>query len=434
MNIDWSTISRVHLIGIGGVGISALARLLIDRGIVISGTEDNESSETLDGLRAQGVSISLDLDPHALPEAQCYIYSDAWLTKHPQVLKEARRRKTLVLSYFEALGSIARLKKVIAIAGAHGKTTTTAMMTDVLEAGGLDPTAIIGSLRDKTESNFRSGKGNYFIVEADEYRRHFLNFSPEILVITNIDADHLDYYHDLGDIQSAFQTLAQKVPAKGFLVCNTGEEAIQPIIKGLSCSIVDYRPFIDPTLSLQVLPLHYPNVAAVLAVATLIGIDPLLARQTLSHFSGTWRRFEYKGKTKKGARVYDDYAHHPTEIAITLTSVRKQFPEGNLLVVFQPHLYSRTRFLMEEFAGAFSVADDILIAPIFAAREASEPAVSSHVLAEKIRTRGKQVQALDSFSEIEEYLLAHARGGDTIVVMGAGDIYRVAQHITLKPL
>lgn len=205
----------MHLIGIGGVGISALARLLLSRGKRVSGVEDNESQETLAALQEQGVSISRDLTPEALPQADCYVYSDAWLAKHPELLEEARTRGVDVISYFEALGSITHDYKVIAVAGAHGKTTTTAMVADVLEAAGLDPTSVVGSLLVKTKSNYHEGTSDYFVVEADEYMRHFLVFEPYIVLITNIDADHLDYYADLADIESAFRALVEKVPTTG---------------------------------------------------------------------------------------------------------------------------------------------------------------------------------------------------------------------------
>ena len=419
---------HIHIIGIGGIGISALARMFAHQGKNISGTNDSESPETLDELRSQGVPISLSLEPDELPAAECYIYSDAWLTNHPEVIDEARSRGVPVLSYFEALGAVTKGYELIAVTGAHGKTTTTAMLTDVLEAGGLDPTAVIGSLRAKTRSNFRAGESKYFIVEADEYRRHFLHFLPKILVILNIDTDHLDYYKDTEDIQGAFRELAEKVPQDGCIVYDSADENTRAVLKNLVCTLVDYRPYFDPALSLKVLPLHRMNAAAVLAVADILHINQETAKKTLADFSGTWRRFEYKGKTKNGALVYDDYAHHPKEIETTLRSVREQFPGKKIIVAFHPHLFSRTRALMNGFAAAFEDADDILIAPIFPAREAPDPAVTSEILANKITEHGKQAKAL-TFDEIETYLRS-AGEGDLILTMGAGDIYKVAEKLT----
>ena len=423
---------KIHIIGIGGIGISALARLLLHEGKQVSGTNDSESPETLDGLRSRGVSISLSLAPNELPSAECYIYSDAWPANHPKVMEEARSRGVLTLSYFEALGEVTKKYKLIAVAGAHGKTTTTAMLTDVLEAGGLDPTAVVGSLRAKTLSNFRAGKGEYFIVEADEYRRHFLNFSPHILVILNIDTDHLDYYRDLADIQSAFRQLAERVTADGYVIHDSADENTRSVIEQLSCKVVDYRAYVDSALPLKVLSLHQANAGAVVAVAQILEIDHMVAKKALSEFTGTWRRFEYKGTTKQGALVYDDYAHHPKEIETTLRSVREQFGDKRIIVAFHPHLYSRTRALMEGFAGAFSDANDVLIAPIFSAREEPDPSVTSEILAAKITGRGKSAQAL-TFEGIREYLEENGKQGDLIITMGAGDIYKVAEQLTKRP-
>jgi UDP-N-acetylmuramate--alanine ligase len=421
----------IHLIGVGGIGISALARLLHHRGKEISGTEDNQSPETLDPLRAVGVHISLDLDPKKLPQADCYIYSDAWPRNHPEVMGEARSRGVPMYSYAEALGEIANQSKcLIAVAGAHGKTSTTAMLIDVLEAGGLDPTAVVGSLRAKTKSNFRAGGGDYFVVEADEYMRHFLNFSPKILIITNIDADHLDYYKDLADIQSAFRELAEKVPADGYIVCDPNDTKVAPVIQGLACTIVDYQKYFDPQLPMKVLSLQRINAAAVLAVADILKINQSVTKQALREFSGTWRRFEYKGTTKDGAVVYDDYAHHPKEIAMTLASVREMFRGKKIIVAFQPHLYSRTKLLLNDFASAFKDADEVIIAPIFAAREEPDPSVSSEILAQKISEQGTKATACDSLVEVFTTLsTGNYQLPIVIVTMGAGELYKIAEKL-----
>ena len=420
---------HVHLIGIGGIGISALARMLLERGYDLSGTNDSESKETLDELRAGGVAISLDIEPKNLPHADLYIYSDAWLTNHPEVITEARSRGVSVVSFYEALGEVAnKAECLVVVAGSHGKTTTTAMLIDVLEAGELDPTGWVGSLRAKTKSNFRAGGTKYFVGEADEYRRHFLNYTPKILVITNLEADHLDYYKDLADVQSAFRELAQKVPTDGFVVCDTSDKNVQPVIAGLQCGIIDYRSHFDPSLPLKVLSLHRINAAAVLAVAHLLMIDEQVARTALADFVGTWRRFEYKGGTARGAVVYDDYAHHPTEVATTLRSVREQFPDKKIIVIFHPHLYSRTKAFMAEFATAFRDADEVLVAPIFAAREKPDPATTSEILVEKIHAAGKPARALASLEAAADYIKNGPEKGDLVVTMGAGDIYKAAEQ------
>lgn len=426
---------RIHLIGPGGVGISALARLLLAQGKHISGTEDNQSPETLDFLRAQGVEISLDLEPSRLPVAECYIYSDAWPRNHPDIIAEARSRSVPMFSYYEALGHIANQSDcLIAVSGAHGKTSTTAMLIDVLEAGGLDPTAIVGSLRAKTKSNFRAGSNGYFIVEADEYMRHFLNFQPNILVITNIDADHLDYYRNLADVQSAFRELVQKVPNDGFIICDPNDPNVAPVVQDSSAKVIDYQTFYDSQLPMKVLPLQRINAAAVLAVAQVLGIDQTVARNALAEFSGTWRRFEYKGKARSGAVVYDDYGHHPKEIALTLASIRQMFPDKQLVVAFQPHLYSRTKLLLDDFATCFKDADEVFLAPIFAAREETDPSISSEILARKIIDMGTPAYVYSSIERLTQCLTAKSAevGKDGLILtMGAGELYKVAEELTV---
>lgn len=416
------------MVGIGGIGMSALAQLYAHEGAEVSGSDRSEQPTTK-LLREKGIAISIGHSASSISEdTQLLVYSDAIPVDSPERM-QAHKLGIPEESYFEALGKIANQKKVIAVSGAHGKTTTTAMLIDVLEATGLDPTAVVGSLRAKTKSNFRAGEGEYFVVEADEYRRHFLNFNPFILVITNVDADHLDYYRDLADIQSAFRELAQRVPAEGFVICDPYSESVQPVLQNLSCTIVDYKKYFDPVLPLKVLALNRINAAAVLAVADILNVDRAVAREALAHFNGTWRRFEYKGETKNGALLYDDYGHHPREIATTLKSVREQFSDKRIVVAFHPHLYSRTKALLTDFTQAFADADEILIAPIFAAREELDPEISSEILAQKICAQGKDAKAFDSLEAVGEYLAKNTRAGDLIITMGAGDIYTIGQRL-----
>lgn len=426
---------RIHFIGIGGVGISSLARLLLHDKKEISGTNDSESPETLNELRDKGVSISLDLDPEKIPKADLYIFSDAWRTNHPEVLQQIRSAGIPSLSYFEALGKVANEYYLIAVSGAHGKTTTTAMLIDVLEEAGLDPTAVVGSLRAKTKSNFRAGKSKYFIVEADEYMRHFLYFDPDILVITNIDADHLDYYRDLADIQSAFHELAERTAQKGgYIVADIKNERVKPVVERLG-GVVDYTKFVDPTLKLKVPGVHnLMNAGTALAVADLLKIKKEVAKQALETFSGTWRRFEFKGKMPHGALVYDDYGHHPTEVKVTLKAAREQFPDKKIVVAFQPHLYSRTKILFNDFAKAFGDVDEVLVAPIFAAREAPDPEVSHISLANAITKESIVVSAV-TFDEIEKRardLDAEEKDNLVFITMGAGELYKVAEKVVQK--
>jgi UDP-N-acetylmuramate--alanine ligase len=436
MNLDFSKIKKVHFIGIGGIGISALARLMVAQGKEISGTNDSLSPETLDELRAQNVIISLDQTPASLPLAHAYVYSDAWLTNNPAIIEAAKKKGAPVLSYFEMLGLISKEYTVIAIAGAHGKTTTTAMVADLLEDAGFDPTVVVGSLRAKTKSNFRKGKSKYLVVEADEYRRHFLNFNPHILIILNIDDDHLDYYKDMRDIKDAFTELVEKVDRDGYVICDKELPHIEDVVKNAKCTVVDYELFGDYNLELKVPGQHnLSNAAAVLAVADVLKIPRTEAKKSLEAFSGTWRRFEHKGKTKAGAEVYDDYGHHPAEVKATLQGAKELFSDKKIVVVFQPHLYSRTKQHLTAFGSAFDYADDVVIAPIFAARESKDESISSELVAveifkHKAKTSllGGQAQSLPTFDAIENYLKQF--GNDTIIItMGAGDIYKVANNL-----
>lgn len=427
--INLNSYKHIHCIGIGGIGISALARLLVHNGKTVSGTNDNESKETLDDLRAKGVVVTVSLDPKDLPVADLYIYSDAWKTFAPEVLEEAKKRDVPVLSYFEALGIVANAYYLIAVSGTHGKTTTSAMITDVLEAGYLDPTAIVGSLRTKTKSNFRAGKGKYFVAEACEYMRHFLNFSPHILVITNIDTDHLDYYKDLADIQSAFRELALKVPNDGVVICRKNDPNVKPVIEGLRCEVVDYSER-ALTSKLKVPGAHNrENAKAAQAVADFLQVPKDKIQTALENFTGTWRRGEYKGKTQKGVVVYDDYAHHPAEVKAALQGFRELFTDKKLTVVFQPHLYSRTRLLLDDFADALSGFDTVIIAPIYAAREKDDGTISGNDLAKKIQEKNKNVTYIETFEAIEKELMQNAKDGDVVITIGAGDVYKIGEKL-----
>jgi len=416
---------HVYIVGIGGIGLSAFAQLLKAQGALVSGS-DRGDSPTTELLRSKGIDVFVGHDASNIPAGtELLVYSDAVPTHNPERAR-AHDLNIPQMSYFEALGLAANQKKVIAVSGAHGKTTTTAMLIDVLEDAGLDPMGVVGSLRSKTKTNFREGKGEYFIVEADEYLRHFLNFNPTILVITNIDADHLDYYRDLADIQSAFKALVQKVPADGVIVCNAQDEKVKPVLEGAQARIIDYTEYMSEPFSLKVLPFNKVNAAAALGAALASGVAKEKAVETLSAFTGTWRRFEYKGTTKTGAIVYDDYGHHPTEINATLTSAREHFPGKRVIVAFHPHLFSRTKKLFQEFVEAFDAADRVLIAPIFAAREAADPTISHIMLAEALQKRGKDAVALGSLGAVTEEIL-HAKEGDVFITMGAGDIYKAGE-------
>ena len=369
---------------------------------------------------------------------------------------EAKARNIKILTYPETLNIISKQKYTIAVSGTHGKTTVTAMVAKVMIDAGLDPTVIVGSLIGDT--NFIMGKSKYLVVEADEYKKSFHNLEPSILVINNLDLDHLDFYKDLANIQDSFLHLAKKIPADGFLVCNTKLPNLKPIINNVNCQIVDYGQLELKEKLLVPGEHNRQNAKTALVVAKALGVDLKKAEISLSQFSGTWRRFEYKGKTNTGALVYDDYAHNPQKVAAALQGAREMFPDKRIVVVFQPHLFSRTKLLLNEFAGAFSDADEIILTPIFPAREAFDPTISSEILAERINStspairmstssylrggkesnvsspsltkegaRGQLCSAFKNFSDIENYLKSTLGPSDVLITMGAGEQYKIGE-------
>ncbi|MEI8174641.1 MAG: Mur ligase family protein [bacterium] len=413
MNINLKQIKKIFFIGIGGIGISALAKMALSRGIIVSGVNDEEG-KTIDSLKELGIEV-MSKTVFDIPDADLYVYSDAWLYRGPEILEKAKQTGKPVLSYFEALGQFAKDYKVIAIAGTHGKTTTTAMVSDILIDAGLDPTCVIGSFVKKFSSNFRKGNSKYLVVEADEYNRHFLNFNPYIAVVTNIEADHLDCYKDLADIKDAFNKFISQSENK----------------------ILDYIKYLDKVPKLSVPGEHNRmNGAAAMAVANILGIKEEVAQKSLAEFSGTWRRLEKKGETKEGIIIYDDYAHHPTEIKASLQALREFYPkdEYKITVLFQPHLYSRTKALFDDFVTSFEGADQVLLLPIYFARESKDESISSEKLAKAINQimnkEGDEAKAFSDF-EIAEIFVKSLKLGkkDVFITMGAGEAYKVADKV-----
>lgn len=427
--VVWGEMRRIHFIGIGGIGMSGLARLMLHDKKVVTGSDLKPTHVTC-GLEALDIKVFYgQIKENITEDIDVFIYSDAVKSDNLEY-KAAKATKKPMLSYFEALGQIANQYYLIAVAGTHGKTTTTAMLIDIFEETGNDPTAIVGSLRGKSGSNFRGGKSKYFIVEADEYERHFLHFTPDVLVITNIEADHLDYYKNLADIQNTFQKLVGNINDGGILVCNPEDPNVAPVLEKFSGTVVDYTSYIDPLLNLKVIGEHnYQNAAAAAAAADAVGIKEADTKRSLEGFAGTWRRFEYRGDMPKGAKLYDDYAHHPTEIRATLKAAREHFRSKRIVVAFHPHLYSRTKLLFDDFAAAFRDADDVFIAPIFAAREKDDGTITHKMLAEGIKKQGTSAHACDSFDDIVERLRLQDGPNLVIITMGAGDIYTIAEKL-----
>lgn len=432
--MDFSKIKTVHFIGVGGIGTSAVARMFVLEGKKVSGS-DMAESEVTGGLREAGATIVIGEDANNIPaDCDLVIYTIAISKEHAELM-EAKKRGIPVISYPEALGVISKDKYTIAIVGTHGKTTTTAMVAKILMDAGLDPTVIIGSFLFDTpvdircpqqacghlmststgRTNFVAGKSKYLVVEGCEYRRSFLNLHPKILVVTNIDADHLDYYKDLDDIKSAFAELAAKLPKDGVLINDFAGIALPN----------DFKLKIPGTHNLE-------NAKAALAVAQILGISPSIALGALKDFSGTWRRFEYRGKAKNGALVYDDYGHHPTEIEATLQGAREAFPTQKIVVVFQPHLYSRTKDHLAAFGQCFARADAVILLPIYAAREKDQGDINSQMVVDKIKNNGKDAYFVETFASAAALAQKLSGTGDLILTLGAGETNKVADILVSR--
>lgn len=423
---------KVFLIGIGGIGISAFARMCLAWGMEVSGVNDEESPKTLNPLRELGVKIIFKKDYKELPEADLYVYSDAWPFRGPEIIESARLTGKPVLSYYEALGVFSKnYKKIIAIAGTHGKTTTTAMTGEVLIGGGLNPTIEVGSFVKSFDSNYKDGGKEFLVIEADEFNRHFLNFYPEITVITNIEVDHLETYTGINDIQDAFRKLINQT--NKYVIYNGQDKYTIPLVNEYKGRVkfIDYNQFLSKLPKLSVPGLHNRlNASVALAVADILNIKEEVSSEVLKNFKGTWRRIEKRGETKEGTIIYDDYAHHPTEVKASIEGLRELYPKKKLTVVFQPHLYNRTKALFDDFIKCFNGIDEIILLPIYFAREEPDPSISSEKLALAIKKEGDNAIAFFDFKQVEDYLKTKTFGSnDVFVTMGAGEAYKVADNI-----
>ncbi len=417
---------KVHFIGIGGIGISSVARMLLLDGVKVSGS-DRGSSMITDELSKFGADIKIGHSSENVPQdTDLLIYTIAIPNDNPE-LNEAKNRNIRCLTYPQALHEISKDKYTIAVSGTHGKTTTTAMIAKIMMDAGLDPTVIVGSFLKENKSNFISGQSKYLVVEACEYKKSFLNIEPDIAVITNIDNDHLDFYKDINAIKDAFGEFAAKIPKDGWLVIDKKNNIVSSAVENAIAGIVDSGTS-GSNIKLKFPGKHNKDDAKMaIAVAGILGISEKAAEKSLENFGGTWRRFESRGETKNGAIVYDDYAHHPTEIKATLGGTREMFSDKKIIAVFQPHLYSRTKLLMNDFEESFNDADLLLLAPIYAAREKEDESVSSEILSRNIKNT--KALSFSNFEDIEKYLYENLKKGDILITMGAGDIYKIGDII-----
>jgi UDP-N-acetylmuramate--alanine ligase len=444
MDLDLSKIKNVHFIGIGGIGISAIARMMIHDGKKVTG-QDMQEGEIVSELIKMGVEIKIGQSYENIPkDTELIIYTIAIDTYDPDLAKKIKEQTNIpIRSYPEMLGVISKDKYTIAVSGTHGKTTTTGMIAQILTGAEKDPTVIIGSLlagnssrADGRGTNFIAGKSNLLVVEACEYRRSFLNINPKILVITNIDNDHLDYYKDIEDIKSAFHEMAMKVPEDGFVVCNRADTNIADVLKDVKAKIIDWQDYYDENLKLKVPGIHNKkDAAAALAVSGVLEVDKGLAIGFIGEFPGTWKRFEFRGSSSQGTLLYDDYAHHPTEIKATLEGFRELYPKENdwkITVVFQPHLFSRTKLLLDDFAKSFTDADEVILLPIYYAREVDDGSISSEILSDRINKNIANSRAFKDFQSAELYIkdkFLVMNNKNVIVTMGAGEASKVGDYL-----
>ena len=437
---------RIHFIGIGGIGMSGIAEILLTMGYPVSGS-DLRSSPVTERLQALGATI---YSGHAAANAAAsdvVVTSSAVARDNPEVL-EARARKTPVIPRAEMLAELMRLKFGIAVAGMHGKTTTTSMIAAVLAGGALDPTVVVGGRVDAMGSNARLGKSQYLVAEADESDRSFLKLSPILAVVTNLDREHMDAYRDMTDVEDAFVQFMDEVPFYGAVTACADNPALRAILPRVTPRVYTYGESPDADFRLRILrpaadsfstfevntrglvlgpfQLHVPgrhnvlNATAAIAIGIQLGLTPEAIAAGLDGFRGVDRRFQTKGQAR-GVTVVDDYGHHPTEVRATLQAAR-ECGYGRVLVLFQPHRYTRTRDLMEEFATAFGDADALQVLDIYAASEQPLDGVTGEVLAGRIRENGGRVAYAPSLAEAVDRLAADAREGDMILTLGAGNV------------
>ncbi len=430
MTLDLSKIKKVFFVGVGGIGISAIARMMLLEGKEVFGSDMSEGQITHE-LIEHGAKISFGQSFELIPkDADLIVYTTAIKHYDPKLMEQIFNSGITAKSYPEMLSVVTDGKYTIAVSGTHGKTTTTAMIAKILMDADKDPSVIVGSLLKEHKSNLIVGKSEYFVVEACEYERSFLNIKPKILVITNIEADHLDYYKDIEDIKKAFSEMV--LQTGDVVVCST--EIIEQLgLEKSGLKIIDYIKYLDSVPSMKVPGKHNRiDAAAAMAVSSIIGITEDSAQKSLSNFQGTWRRLELKGTTNKGVIVYDDYAHHPTEIKASLQALRELYKKGEkkITVLFQPHLYSRTKALFEEFTTAFNEADNVYLLPIFFAREEPDPTISSEILANAISKNVANTRSFSSFEEAEQFFhKLSLTEGDIFVTMGAGQAYKVGDNL-----
>jgi UDP-N-acetylmuramate--alanine ligase len=446
-------VKRIHFVGIGGIGMSGIAEVLLNLGYRVGGSDLSESETTL-RLRKAGADIAIGHRKDNLRDADVVVTSSAVRPDNPEVAA-AHERAIPVIPRAEMLAELMRLKYGVAVAGTHGKTTTTSLIATVLACGGLDPTAVIGGKLNIFGSNAKLGQGELLVAEADESDGSFLKLSPTIAIVTNIDPEHLDHYRNLEEIQTAFLEFINKVPFYGLAVLCLDHENVQALIPqvkkryvtyGLSTQanyragsisfqgvMTSFRAFENDRelgrISIQMPGLHSVyNALATIATARELDLDFGVVQEALGSFSGVQRRFQIKGE-RGGIMVVDDYGHHPAEIKATLSAAQNGWGRRTV-VIFQPHRYTRTRDLLREFFTAFNQADVLFLLDIYPAGEEPIPGVKSENLYEGIKGHGhKDVTLVSDRKEILEHLLPRLKSGDMVITLGAGDVWKIGETL-----
>ena len=439
---------HVHFIGIGGISMSGLAEILLEEGFTISGSDAKQSALT-DSLAKKGATIYIGQKASNLSIRPALVVYTAAIREDNEEFKAAVDAGIPMLSRAELLGQIMdNYEKSIAVAGTHGKTTTTSMISQILLVAKADPTISVGGILEAIGGNIRVGGSEVFITEACEYTNSFLHFHPKYSIITSVEAEHLDFFKDIDDIRRSFHEFAGNTAHDGVLIINGQIAALDQITNNLSCSVTTYGlcenddfyaknityndhacgtyTLMHKTEDLGTVSLSVPgrhnvsNSLAAIALCLNLGLPLDVIKKGLLQFGGTKRRFEYKG-TKNGITVIDDYAHHPTEVAATLTAARN-YPHGRIICVFQPHTYSRTKAFLSDFARVLSMADIVVLADIYAAREKNTIGISSKDLLAELQKNGQESYYFPSFDEIEKFLSEKCINNDLLITMGAGDV------------
>jgi UDP-N-acetylmuramate--alanine ligase len=444
--MNFEHIKNIHFVGIGGIGMSGIAEILADRGVAVSGC-DLKPSATTDALSRRGIPVAAGHDPAHLAGVDLLVITSAVRGPNAEV-DAARARGIRVRKRKEMLGALVNQTRAVGVSGTHGKTTTSAMIAVVLEEAGLDPTIIIGGILRNIGSNAKNGRGDVAVVEADEYDRSFHELHPDVAVVTNIEADHLEYYGSFEAIAEAFRIFVEGIRPGGAVVGCVDDPAVASLLDRIDQRVVRYG--LSETADFQAANISFDergsrfevpgigwfrlfvpgehnvrNALAAIAVAQELGIDAAITTTALAKFLGVDRRFQILGGYA-GAIIVDDYAHHPTEIRATLSAARRGYPHRRIVALFQPHLYTRTREFAREFAESLRIADVALVAPIYAAREQPMEGITSRLIAEA----AEGVEFLEgSNAEIVVELRRRLEPNDLLITLGAGDVHEISEAL-----